>query len=143
NAAPIVDALSSEPELTVSAVFPENNPFGHIVNGENNRLNLNIENTSGKNVTLLSVAGGFFNTVGEGLIKATSNLTYGIPLMNGAKVVLPYSFHSELKTGEVKLHLDLEHVAEGKRYRVDAYDSIVTVVEPEISIFDFKMYVAY
>lgn len=82
------------------------------MNGENNRLNLNIENTSGKNVTLLSVAGAFFNTVGEGLIKAvrysvlywvdvlnfrvqTSNLTYGIPLMDGAKVVLPYSFHSE------------------------------------------------
>jgi hypothetical protein len=26
-----------------------------------------------------------------------------------------------------------------KKYRVTAYDSVVTVVEPEISIYDFKL----
>ena len=31
--------------------------------------------------------------------------------------------------------------SQGVRYRIPVYDSIVTVVEPEISAFDLKMYV--
>ena len=30
---------------------------------------------------------------------------------------------------------------QGNKYRVTAYDSIVTIVEPETSWFDFKAYV--
>jgi hypothetical protein len=31
-------------------------------------------------------------------------------------------------------------ILQGEKYRVTAYDSIVTIVEPEVSIFDFKLY---
>lgn len=93
---------------------------------------LNIENNLGKNVTLLTAAGEFrypdsdktlktvcpvrtFSTLlpctllGSVLIDShtllqLSNLTYGINLMEGAKIRLPYSFHSE---SVLSLFLDL------------------------------------
>ncbi|THH18132.1 hypothetical protein EW146_g2809 [Bondarzewia mesenterica] len=114
-----------------------------VVNGENNQLYLDIENKSGKNLTLLSVAGAFHHPETDKLIKATNNLTYGIYLIEGAKMRLPYSFYSEFKTGDTKLNLWLEHITEGKRYRVSAYDSIVTIVEPELSFLDFKLLTTY
>jgi hypothetical protein len=43
------------------------------------------------------------------------------------------------KTGDIKLSVWLEHLIEGERVKVSAFDSIVTVVEPELSIFDFKL----
>ncbi|VDB85489.1 unnamed protein product [Peniophora sp. CBMAI 1063] len=141
------EVFSSEPELLAVAEFPESNPFGHVVNGEQNRMDLRIENSSGKNVTLLTIAGGFYGPQ-DNLIKPASsarlrNLTYGLNLVDGIKLSLPYQFHSELKTGEVKLKIELEHLTEGIRYRIPVYDSVVTVVEPEISAFDIKMLSTY
>lgn len=45
-----------------------------IVNGELNKLLLTIENRTGKNVTLLSVAGEFLNPNSEQLIKTVRTL---------------------------------------------------------------------
>jgi len=45
------------------------------------------------------------------------------------------------KTGDIKLRVWLEHIIEGEKERISAFDSIVVVVEPELSIFDFKLYV--
>jgi hypothetical protein len=46
------------------------------------------------------------------------------------------------RTGDIKLSVWLEHIVDGERQKVSAFDSIVTVVEPELSIFDFKLYVS-
>ncbi|KAI0058773.1 hypothetical protein BV25DRAFT_1829769 [Artomyces pyxidatus] len=132
-----------EKELLVSATFPETNPFGHVVNGENNILLLNVENHTGKNVTLLSVAGSFHHPETEKLIKSANNMTYGVLLIDNAKVQLPYTFYSEYKPGDVRLTVHIEHVTEGEKHRVQAYDSIVTVVEPELSILDLKLLSTY
>ena len=76
--------------LEVTASFPESNPFGRtslcrdvsllrysgqawhidVINGEVNQLFLTIENKTGKNVTLHSVAGEFYDPATEQLIKA-------------------------------------------------------------------------
>jgi hypothetical protein len=45
------------------------------------------------------------------------------------------------RTGDIKLSVWLEHVIDGERKKLSAFDSIVTVVEPELSIFDLKLYV--
>jgi hypothetical protein len=45
-----------------------------IVNGELNKLLLTIENRTGKNVTLLSVAGEFLHPNSEQLIKTVRTL---------------------------------------------------------------------
>lgn len=140
-ASPLGD--SDEPAVLATAAFPEDNIFGHVVNGEKNRLEVFIENTSDKNVTLLSIAGSVHHPETNALIKNTSALTYGVRLVEGTKIQLPYTFYSEFKPGDLKLNIWLEHVADDKVYRVTAYDSIITVVEPEMSWFDLKMLSTY
>lgn len=124
--------------LLVTASFPESNPFGRkspfspiihycvsvteenwhwhadVINGEQNKLLLTIENRMGKNVTLLTVAGEFLDPTTGQLIKAVrtfcyittwvlitfpihqaNNLTYGISLPDTARIQLPYNFYSE------------------------------------------------
>ncbi|KAI0032516.1 hypothetical protein K488DRAFT_49705 [Vararia minispora EC-137] len=138
-----VGILSSEPELLAVASFLESNPFGHIVNGESNAMEVKVENNSGKNTTLHSIAGGLYSPGSDSLIKPTNNITYGLYLLEGAKVTLPYHFHSELKAGDVNLRLEIEHITDGIRHRATVFNSNVTVVEPELSIFDFKLLSTY
>jgi len=133
----------AEPEILVTASFPEDNPFGHVVNGERNRIAVTVENKSERNVTLLSIAGSFHDADTNALIKNVSAAPYGIQLLEGTKLQLPYTFHSEFKPGDIRLNIWLDHIVDEEKYRVTAYDSIVTVVEPEVSIFDFKLISTY
>ncbi|KAG0708182.1 hypothetical protein DFH29DRAFT_522753 [Suillus ampliporus] len=138
-----VSASPEDPEILIEATFPESNPFGHVVNGERNQISLVVENKSDKNVTLQSVAGSFHNPETGALIKNTSSLTYGFPLLEGSKLQIPYSFYSEFKPGDLRLNIWLEHTVDDDEYRVTAYDSVVTIVEPEPSWFDFKLLSTY
>ena len=61
--------LAGEPEIVVVASFPEDNPFGHVVNGEKNKITLAIENKSGHNVTLTNVAGSFRDPETNNVVK--------------------------------------------------------------------------
>ncbi|KAG5636071.1 hypothetical protein H0H81_009217 [Sphagnurus paluster] len=128
-----------EPEVAVTANFPENNHFGHVVNGEKNSLILSVENKSGRNATLVSVSGSVHHPESSRLIKNLTSTKFGIPLLESVKLEVPYAFFSEFKTGDIRLNVWLEHSVDGTTYRVSAYDSIVTVVEPAMSIFDFKL----
>jgi len=134
---------STEPEVVAVAAFSESNPFGHVVNGEKNSLVLNVENKSDRNVTLVSVAGSVHQPESNRLIKNLTSTKYGIPLPEGLKLEVPYSFYSEFKPGDVRLNVWLEHSVDGSKYRVSAYDSVVTIVEPEVSILDFKLVSTY
>jgi len=129
--------------VVVTASFPPSNPFGHIVNGERNTINLSVENKSGKNVTLLSVGGAVYNVQNDALIKNLTAVTFSVPLIDSAKLQVPFTFFSEFKPGDIRLNVWVDHTLEGASVRVGAYDSIVTVVEPEVSIFDFKMISTY
>lgn len=60
---------ASEPEIVIVASFPEDNPFGHVVNGEKNTITLAVENKSGRNVTLTTVAGSFHDPETNNVIK--------------------------------------------------------------------------
>ncbi|KAI0077889.1 hypothetical protein K474DRAFT_1661119 [Panus rudis PR-1116 ss-1] len=143
-ASPLADP--EEPEVIVTAQFPEHNAFGHVVNGESNQIFVTIENKSDRNITLENIAGSFHHPESNRLIKNTTALSYKLPLLEGAKLQLPYQFYSEyvlFKTGDIRLNLWLEHSVDGKTYRVTAYDSIVTVVEPEGSWFDPKLWITY
>jgi len=134
---------SAEPEILVQASFPESNPFGHVVNGEQNQIFLVVENKSAKNVTLQTVAGSFHHPETNTLVKNTSSLSYGLRLLEGSKLQIPYTFHSEFKPGDLRLNVWLEHTDDDKKYRVTAYDSVVTIVEPEGSFLDFKLISTY
>ncbi len=92
------------------------------------------------------------------LIPQANNLTYGVHLPDTTRIQLPYQFYSEsvswfvvyccpthdshrFRTGDIKLSVWLEHITDGERKKISAFESIVTVVEPELAIFDFKLYV--
>lgn len=138
-----VSASLDDPEIFIETTFPESNPFGHVVNGERNQIFLVVENRSDKNITLQSVAGSFHHPDTGTLIKNTSSLTYGLPLLEGTKLQIPYSFYSEFKPGDLRLNIWLEHTVDDDKYRVTAYDSVVTIVEPEPSWLDFKLLSTY
>ncbi|GLB40502.1 putative signal sequence receptor alpha chain [Lyophyllum shimeji] len=136
--------VTAEPDVAVTATFAEANPFGHVVNGERNTLSLSVENKSGRNITLVNVAGSVHHPETHRLIKNLTTTKYGVPLMDGIKIQVPYAFYSEFKPGDLRLNVWLEHsLDDGSKYRVPAYDSVVTIVEPEISIFDFKLISTY
>jgi len=137
------DSTTLQPEIEVTASFPESNPFGHIVNGEKNQIKLLVENKSDLNVTLLSIAGAIQNIKTDAVIKNTTVMTFGVKLLPGVKSELTYAFHSEFTPGDVRLNVWLYHAVDETLYRVEAYDSIVTIVEPEKSILDLKLLITY
>ncbi|KAK0193678.1 hypothetical protein F5146DRAFT_1031796 [Armillaria mellea] len=132
-----------EPEIAIVASWPDDNPFAHVVNGEKNLILLSIENKSDRNVTLLSMSGSVHHPDTNALVKNLTTVPYGIILVEGVKLQLPFTFYSEFKPGDLRLNIWLEHSFADEKYLVSAYDSIVTVVEPEISIFDFKLLSTY
>ncbi|KAK0495396.1 hypothetical protein EDD18DRAFT_1394496 [Armillaria luteobubalina] len=132
-----------EPEIAVVASWPDDNPFAHVVNGEKNLILLSIENKSDRNVTLLSMSGSVHHPDTNALVKNLTAVPYGIVLVEAIKLQLPFTFYSEFKPGDLRLNIWLEHSFADEKYLVSAYDSIVTVVEPEISIFDFKLLSTY
>ncbi|KIK96593.1 hypothetical protein PAXRUDRAFT_825780 [Paxillus rubicundulus Ve08.2h10] len=136
---------STEPEITVEAAFPQDNSFGRVVNGERNQIHLVVENLSDQNVTLLSVGGSFHYPESGALLKNTTSLSYGLPLLEKSKLQIPYTFYSEYESqpGDLRFNIWLEHSAGDHKYRVTAYDSIVAIVEPESYWFDFKLISTY
>ncbi|KAF5366983.1 hypothetical protein D9758_003969 [Tetrapyrgos nigripes] len=132
-----------EQGLIAAASWPESNPFGHVVNGEKNDIHILVENKSPKNMTLLSIAGSIKNAESDVLLKNLSTLSYGIALLEGVKLQVPYSFYSEFKPGDVRLNIWLEHVVDDEKIQLEVFDGIVTVVEPEGSWFDFKLISTY
>jgi len=142
-AAEVVTESVTEPELIITAHFPEENPFHHVVNGEKNSLFLIVDNKSELNTTLKSVSGSFHHPESQALVKNISTLSIPVLSLAGSKFSIPFSFHSELKPGDYHLHVWVDHTMEGSVYRVAVYEGAVAVVEPESSLLDFKMLNTY
>jgi len=138
----VVAEPEPEPELKVTGSFPSDNPFGHVVNGERNIINLFVENHTKQNVTLLSIGGSFHHPENDRLLKNTTATKFEIKLIKGGKLPVQYPFYSQFKPGDVRLKIWLD-VADETQHRVDAYDSIVTVVEAEISFLDWQLWTTY
>ncbi|KAI0346566.1 hypothetical protein BDW22DRAFT_1352691 [Trametopsis cervina] len=133
----------SEPEIIAVGSFPEDNAFHQVVNGEKNNIFIAIENKSDRNVTLKSISGSFHHADSHKLVKNTTVTPYDLPLLQGTKLQLPYTFHSEFKPGDLRLNIWIDHVSDGEKFRVVAYDSVVKVVEPEGSWLDLKLWTTY
>ncbi|KAJ3510124.1 hypothetical protein NLJ89_g4859 [Agrocybe chaxingu] len=147
---------STAPEVIATAAFPETNAFNHVVNGEKNLLTVSVENKSDRNVTLVNIAGALLHPD----TNALTVVKYGVPLFESVKLQIPYSFYSEFKPGDHRLNIWLEHSSEVRHtreyhalslmfgmqvgtHKVEVYDSIVTVVDPDFSIFDLKLLSTY
>ncbi|CAA7266917.1 unnamed protein product [Cyclocybe aegerita] len=134
---------STAPEVVATAAFPETNAFNHVVNGEKNLLTVSVENKSDRNVTLVNIAGALLHPDTNAVLKNLTVVKYGVPLFESVKLQIPYSFYSEFKPGDHRLNIWLEHSSEDGTHKVEVYDSIVTVVDPDFSIFDLKLLSTY
>jgi len=130
-------------EIVATAAFSEQNIFNHVVNGEKNTLTVTVENKSDRNVTLLNVAGALLHPDTNAVLKNLTSLKYGLPLLENKKLQLPYTFHSEFRPGDHRLNIWVEHTSETENQKVEAYDSIITIVDPAFSILDFKLLSTY
>jgi len=137
--------LATELDIAAVASFPASNPFAHVVNGERNKMTLEIENKSPLNVTLKSAAGSIHDPDSGKLIKNTTSLSYGVTLIAGAKTILPYNFNSEYKPKEVllKIWVNYDDGSSSAPHIAMAYNSIVTIVEPPSSFFDLPLLLSY
>ncbi|KAF8907344.1 hypothetical protein CPB84DRAFT_1768982 [Gymnopilus junonius] len=134
----------SGPEVIATAAFPESNAFNHVVNGEKNSLTVTVENKSGQNVTLLGIAGALIHPDTNVIVKNLTRQKYGVPLLENIQMQIPYQFYSQFKPGDHRLSIWLEHKTDDdSTFKVEAFDSIVTVVDPELSIFDLKLLSTY
>ncbi|KZV80198.1 hypothetical protein EXIGLDRAFT_781282 [Exidia glandulosa HHB12029] len=141
-----LQSLTSESlEIQATAAFPESNPFHHVTNGERNAVTVNVENLSTDNVTLSAISGSVHNADTGKLVKNLTALAYNVPLIQKAKITLPFTFYSEFKPGDLQLKLWVEYTgaASAAKQRIVAYESVVKVVEPPASIFDLKMISTY
>jgi len=91
----------------------------------------------------VEILGSFQNVDTGAVLKNTTTLPYPLALGAGSKITIPYAFHSELKPNDVRLKIWVDYGVDGKNYRAHAYDSIVKVVEPAGSFFDFQMLTTY
>ncbi|QRW18289.1 hypothetical protein RhiXN_03213 [Rhizoctonia solani] len=133
-----------EPKLDISASFGEENPFAQVVNGQSTKLLVKILNTSGANVTLVDI-GGSYHDVDTG--KTLRNVTarkFNLPIIEGMNLTFPYLLTSELRPKDTKL-LVWANIkdSDANIFRMTAYDSIVSIVEPPSSIFDIQMILTY
>jgi len=138
-----VDDTPAPPILKASGTFISDDLFPSIVNGQRNVVSLRIENGSPNNVTIQSALGSLINPQTGNVIKNTSTTPYGFPLDSGGKITLPYSFFSEFKPSEVRFKVYVNYVEEGKNLQLEAYDGLVTVVEPPSSLFDWRLLSTY
>jgi len=134
---------TSETDVVATAAFPETNAFNYVVNGQKNSLTVTVERVSDRNVTVTKIAGALLDPDTNTLIKNLTSQKHTVPLPLKKKLAIPYAFHSEFKPGDHRLNIWLEHTTESGTSRVEAYDSVVTVVDPEFSIFDFKLLTTY
>ncbi|EJD49712.1 hypothetical protein AURDEDRAFT_112506 [Auricularia subglabra TFB-10046 SS5] len=136
-------AETTAPDVQATAAFPESNPFHHVVNGERNAVTISVENLSDLNVTVSSVAGSVHLADSGKLIKNLTALSYNVPLIKKGKIQVPYTFYSEFRPGDLQLKLWVEYTAPEGKHRVQAFESVVSVVEPPASLFDLKMLATY
>lgn len=136
--------FSSEPDVKVTATFPEGNPFGLVVNGQKNEMSLAIENATPNNISLVSIGGSFHDAVTEAFVRnTTARSVAGVVIPAAGKLELPYIFHTELKPKDMKLQLWVDYLEGENKWRASAFEGIVTIVEPASSLFDPLMWGAY
>jgi len=131
------------PDIVATAAFPDTNVFNHVVNGEKNTLTLTVENKSNRNVTLLNIAAALLHPDTNAVLRNLTTVKSGVPLLRNKKLQLPYTFYSEFRPGDHRLNIWVECDTEGEMQKVEAYESIITIVEPALSIFDFKLLSTY
>ncbi|KAI9487791.1 MAG: hypothetical protein EXX96DRAFT_554652 [Benjaminiella poitrasii] len=130
-------------DVEVTAQFPDN-PFGLIVNGQRNKVILDIANKEKTPYTVFAVSGHVSKA--DDYSKIIRNLTatrYGKVLEAGSTLQIPYNFYSEYAPGEHSLTVFVDLLTEQTVSRIVGYNGTITVTDPEGSWFDLQLIVLY
>lgn len=130
------------PKLAVTAhtSFPVSEIFGvKLVNGHPTQAVVTFLNEEAVPVSVNFVGGALWS-VEEEQSRIVRNLTatkYNIEIPAGEKQSVSYSFALEMHPQDLKLNLvSVVSDPEGRFFTIQAHDGLVSVVEPETSIFD-------
>ncbi|KAM3582609.1 hypothetical protein VKS41_005252 [Umbelopsis sp. WA50703] len=130
--------------IDIYGEFP-NNPFGIIVNGQKNKLNVYFDNQADEAYTVNYISGALvkpddFSTI----VRNLSVYKYDLTIPAKQKIAIPYQFHSEFSPQDLGLTVIIDFSDANKNpVRGIAYNGTVTVTDPEHSIFDVQLLFLY
>lgn len=119
------------------------NPFSNVFNGQQNTLEILFENKSPKDVVLKEISGMFSNAKTGVILRNTTAQKLGISISAGNGVKLPYSFHSEFKPQEARFKVLVDYEKDTVPEQVVAFDGLVAIVEPPVSLLDWRLLSTY
>ncbi|CED84127.1 Translocon-associated complex TRAP, alpha subunit [Phaffia rhodozyma] len=130
--------------VEATAKFPPSNPFALVKNGQQNPLHITLQNGP-EDITLVSASASFHDPEKHWkLIRNTSDHKFSTPVLGNSNLTFPYSFYSEFKPRDVGLTVFVDLLDASKQpFRVIAFNSTVSVVEPPSSFFDPSLLFLY
>ncbi|RGB26097.1 translocon-associated protein, alpha subunit [Rhizophagus diaphanus] len=130
--------------VEISGEFTDN-PFNQIINGQKNTVKLTFDNKGESNYTIETVTGQLFNK--DNPSEIYRNLTvykYSVAAPSMDHVEVNYNFYAEFPPQELGLYIYVYFSDENaKKFRGVGYNDTVTVVDPEVSIFDLQLIFMY
>ncbi|KAI5294254.1 hypothetical protein KEM52_004368 [Ascosphaera acerosa] len=130
--------------VTAQAAFP-NSEFGvKLVNGERLNAALSIVNNEEFDIALSLVAGQLFSLESDENVRNLSMARYETAIPAGKAQTVSYPMQTEMHPTDLRLLISaLVTSADGQVATLPAYSGVVSVVEPETSIFDPQILFLY
>lgn len=130
--------------IDIYGEFP-NNPFGIIVNGQKNKLNVYFDNQADEAYTVNYISGALVKPDDfSAIVRNLSVYKYDLTIPAKQKIAIPYQFHSEFSPQDLGLTVIIDFSdAKKNPVRGIAYNGTVTVTDPEHSIFDVQLLFLY
>lgn len=129
--------------VSAEALFPAAEIFGvKLVNGQPSQALVTFTNKESSPVTVNFIGGSLWDLDDEQsqIVRNLTTTRYSLEIPAGEKESVTYSIETEMHPQDLRLQLaSIVSNSEGNYFNVNAYNSTVSVVEPETSIFDPQM----
>jgi hypothetical protein len=132
--------------VSVAVTFPASEIFGiKLINGQPTEALLSFNNEETFPVTIEFIGGSLWTDDEESHVVRNLTVTkYNVEIPAGQKETLPYGFTTEMHPQDLRLNLvSIVSNKEGQYYTLESFNSTVSVVEPEASIFDPQIIFLY
>lgn len=133
----------------IIATFPEADIFGvKLVNGRPTKAVIEITNKEAVPITVAFMGGQLFHTKelkpesqpSDAVIRNLSTVRYDAIIPAGEKQSLPFSFVLDMHPQETRLQIvGVVTDPDNRIFQVEAYNSLVDIVDAPASIFDPQM----
>jgi hypothetical protein len=121
------------------------NPFNQVVNSQKNRLVITFNNkgTSNYTIHLVNVRLTKVNEPDQ-TVRNVSSVRFNLFCPAMGLVEIPSTFYNEMNPQELNLNAEVLFTdQDGTSYRGVGFDNVVSIVDPEHSLFDMQMLFLY